>query len=63
MDTPAPATDTVPPPIEAPVADVGNEVGETPPAFAMDLSDGSRIESADIIGSGKPVFMMYFATW
>ena len=62
-DTPAPATDTALPPIEAPVADVGTRVGETPPAFAMDLADGSRIESADIVGSGKPVFMMYFATW
>ena len=66
----APATpeDTpVPPPsvalTETPAIAVGSQVGETPPAFAMDLADGSRIESADIVGVGKPVFMMYFATW
>ena len=49
--------------MEAPAADVGNEVGETPPAFVMDLADGSRIESADVVGGGRPVFMHYFATW
>ncbi len=62
-DTPAPAPPTAPAATEAPAFDVGNQVGETPPAFAMDLSDGSRIESAAIVGSGRPVFMMYFATW
>ena len=43
--------------------DVGTNVGETPPAFAMALADGSTLESASIVGSGKPVFMVYFATW
>ena len=43
--------------------DVGTDVGETPPAFTMTLADGSTLESASIVGSGKPVFMVYFATW
>ena len=48
---------------EAPAVDVGTQVGETLPAFAMDRFDGSRIESGEIVGTGRPVFMMYFATW
>jgi hypothetical protein len=29
----------------------------------MTLADGATLESASIAGSGRPVFMMYFATW
>lgn len=64
--TAVPATDTPPPPptaTETPAVDVGSEVGQTPPAFAMTLADGSTVESASIIGAGKPAFMVYFATW
>ena len=61
-----PATDTpepLPTAAEVPAAPEGTGVGQTPPQFAMVRSDGTTIESADIIGSSKPVFMMYFATW
>ena len=58
-DTPAPD----PTATQAPKAEVGTDVGETPPAFTMTLADGTNVESASIIGSGKPVFMVYFATW
>ncbi|CAI8038573.1 hypothetical protein GBAR_LOCUS21513 [Geodia barretti] len=63
--SPAATNTTEPEPMaaEAPAVDVGTQVGETPPAFAMDRSDGSRIESGEIVGTGRPVFMMYFATW
>jgi hypothetical protein len=62
---PAPTNTAEPQPIatEAPAVDVGTQVGETPPVFAMDRSDGSRIKSGEIVGTGRPVFMMYFATW
>ena len=67
-------TDTIAPPTAAPAeeptatvptpaAPEGTNVGEIPPAFEMELSDGTRIASAEIAASGKPAFMMYFATW
>ena len=58
-DTPAPA----PTATQTPAVDIGTGVGETPPAFTMTLADGSGLESASVVGSGKPVFMVYFATW
>jgi hypothetical protein len=29
----------------------------------MERSDGTPVALADLTASGKPVFMMYFATW
>ena len=72
-DSPSP-TNTLPPPTEAPAAvptptllrpaaPEGTNVGETPPAFAMNLVDGAQVASADLAMTGRPVFMHYFATW
>lgn len=67
-------TNTITPPAEAPAEEPtatvpapaaleGTNVGAIPPAFEMELADGTRIASAEIAASGKPAFMMYFATW
>lgn len=69
-----PPTHTLPPPTDAPTAAPtataphpsareGTSVGETPPAFAMSLTDGTQLASADLAATGRPVFMHYFATW
>ena len=68
------STNTLPPPTETtaavptptllrPAAPEGTNVGETPPAFAMNLVDGAQVASADLAMTGRPVFMHYFATW
>ncbi len=59
---PPAATDT-PAPSEIPAPPAGTGVGETPPDFAMQLADGMAITSQDLSAAGRPVFMMYFATW
>ena len=48
---------------DVPAAPIGTQVGEIPPAFAMERSDGSPVTSADLASAGRPVLMMYFATW
>ena len=48
---------------EAPQVEEGSKVGQMPPAYAMTLADGSTVESTNIVATGRPVFMVYFATW
>ena len=63
-NTPLPAAPTAPPAdTPAPAAPVGTGVGATPPPFVMRLADGGAVASADLAAAGRPVFMMYFATW
>ena len=57
-----PASDTAVPTPGVPVM-VGTDVGNAPPPFAMRLTDGSTVASSDLAAAGRPVFMMYFATW
>ena len=42
---------------------IGYEVGERVPEFSMRLSDRSTLTSADLVSTGKPVFLYFFATW
>lgn len=71
---PPPPASTLPPPTDSPTAaplptasrpaaPEGTNVGETPPAFAMNLADGTQVASADLGATGRPVFMHYFSTW
>jgi hypothetical protein len=46
-----------------PAVPEGIEVGEIPPAFTMERTDGTPVDLADITAAGRPAFMMYFATW
>lgn len=61
-----PPADTVAPEpaaTAAPAVEIGADVGQMPPAYAMTLADGRTVQSTDIVASGRPVFMVYFATW
>lgn len=60
--TPSAAGDTAAPTLGVPVM-VGTDVGSAPPPFTMRLSDGSAVASEALVAAGRPVFMMYFATW
>ena len=57
-----PSSDTAIPTPGVPVM-TGTDVGNAPPPFAMRLSDGSSVASDALLAAGRPVFMMYFATW
>ena len=68
--TPTPtAADAAPPPSDTAIPTpgvpvmVGTHVGNAPPPFAMRLTDGSAVASDTLVAAGRPVFMMYFATW
>ena len=64
LPTPTEAPTAIPMPTASrPAAPEGTNVGERPPAFAMNLVDGTRLASADLAATGRPVFMHYFATW
>ena len=43
--------------------DVDLKIGETAPAFAMILADGTEVSSADLAASGRPAHLFWFATW
>ena len=61
--TPAP---TVAPPKLAIIVDqpgLGTDVGKTLPNFEFTLFDGTRRNTAQISGQGRPVFLYFFATW
>ena len=55
----APATEAP----SVPAAPTGTNVGEIPPAFTMERTDGTPVALADLTATGRPAFMMYFATW
>ena len=59
-EVPTPTSEPTPEPVNV---SVGTSVGETPPAFAFQLVDGSEVASTQLIAAGRPVFMFYFATW
>ncbi len=46
-----------------PIARVGTGVGDSAPEFSLQLVDGQLISSGELLATGRPVFMMYFATW
>ena len=46
-----------------PITQVGTGVGDSAPEFALQLTQGQQISSSELLATGRPVFMMYFATW
>ena len=48
---------------EASAPAVGVRVGDRAPDFTLTLSQDQRISSADLIAQGKPVFILFHATW
>jgi hypothetical protein len=42
---------------------LGSKVGQRIPDIAINLIDGSIVESSDLIASGQPTFLFFFATW
>ena len=42
---------------------IGTRVGERIPEFRMRLTDRSMLTSEDLVSTGRPVFLYFFATW
>ena len=45
------------------VVKVGSKVGQRVPEFSMQLGDGSTVTSQELVSTGRPVFLYFFATW
>ena len=43
--------------------EIGSKVGNHLPEFDLRLVDGSTVNSAELVSTGKPVFYFFFATW
>ena len=41
----------------------GIDVGNTPPPFAMTLTDGTEVSLKDIVDDNQPAHLFWFATW
>ena len=64
--TPVPPQATTPPlptPAPAIAAKIGNDVGERVSDFTLTLVSGKMVTSADLIGTGRPTFLFFAATW
>ncbi|MYC30245.1 MAG: hypothetical protein F4X65_09170 [Chloroflexi bacterium] len=45
-----------------PAANVGNKVGYQVPEFTLTLADGRNVTSGELVNSGKPTFLFFWAT-
>ena len=75
VSAPAPAAQTsapapAPPPAAAPAPapsettiDIGHQVGDRAPEFMLALTDDRQINSTELVAEGKPVFILFHATW
>ena len=63
--TPVPPTATpVPEPTRPPVTDeVGTNVGDRAPEYVLNLPQSRQISSTELVAQGKPVFILFHATW
>ena len=74
-DTPEPTATTTPtslPPTAATVpeptrpsvtAEVGTDVGNLAPDYVLNLPRNRQVSSTDLVARGKPVFILFHATW
>ena len=65
VSAPAPAAQTsapAPTPSETTI-DIGHQVGDRAPEFMLALTDDRQINSAELVDEGKPVFILFHATW
>ena len=42
---------------------IGNKVGNEPPVFEINDTEGNRLNLKDLIASGRPVLLYFYATW
>ena len=63
VEAPVEAAVTDPPEPAAQSPSVGTGVGDLSPSYLLRLADGSTVTSADLTAAGKPVFLMFTATW
>ena len=63
--TPVPPTaTTVPEPTKQPVtAEVGTNEGDLAPEYVLNLPQNRQVSSTDLVAQGKPVFIIFHATW
>ena len=65
---PPPAATSAPTPAPAPTqalatVKVGHRVGDQAPDYTLALTGDRQITSADLVAEGKPVFILFHATW
>ena len=65
---PPPAATSAPTPASAPTqalatVKVGHRVGDQAPDYTLALTGDRQITSADLVAEGKPVFILFHATW
>ena len=64
---PPPATTSAPPPPAATQAPatvkVGHRVGDQAPEYMLALTGDRQVNSANLVAEGKPVFILFHATW
>ena len=64
----APALTSAPDPTAAPApseetVSVGHRVGDRAPDYMLALTGDRQVNSADLVAEGKPVFILFHATW
>jgi len=42
---------------------VGHRVGDRAPDYMLALTGDRQVNSADLVAEGKPVFILFHATW
>ena len=47
-------------PTQSSAVSTGSQVGDTIHPFSLRLADGSMVTSANLIGQGRPTFLMFF---
>ena len=65
---PPPAATSAPDPTAAPAPseetiNVGHRVGDRAPDYMLALTGDRQVNSADLVAQGKPVFILFHATW
>ena len=60
--TSAPAPTVAPTPSEETV-NVGHRVGDRAPDYMLALTGDRQVNSTDLVAEGKPVFILFHATW
>ena len=65
---PPPAATSAPDPTAAPTpseetVNIGHRVGDRAPDYMLALTGDRQVNSADLVAEGKPVFILFHATW
>jgi hypothetical protein len=42
---------------------VGTDVGDLAPEYVLNLPQNRQVSSTDLVAQGKPVFILFHATW